>query len=109
MKSFFILAFALAVLLPGAAARAADEYMLAIKDHKFTPETLEIPAGQKVTIGIDNQDPTPEEFESHALNREKVIGGNTKAVVFLGPLEAGEYPFVGEFNEATAKGKIVVK
>lgn len=111
MKSFKIIMLAVAVLVLAAPfARAEDAaYTLTIKNHKFTPDTLEIPAGQKVKITIDNQDPTAEEFESEKLDREKVIQGNSKGVVVLGPLAAGTYPFVGEFNQATAKGQIVVK
>ncbi|MEQ1789691.1 MAG: cupredoxin domain-containing protein, partial [Rickettsiales bacterium] len=48
-------------------------------------------------------------FESHDFNREKVISGNSEGVVFVGPLDAGEYKFFGEFNEKTAQGKLVVK
>lgn len=87
----------------------AADYTLAIKNHKFTPETLEIPAGQKVKITIRNEDPTPEEFESHELNREKIIQGGSTGVVFIGPLEPGAYPFFGEFNMDTAKGQIIAK
>ncbi|MGB4058007.1 MAG: cupredoxin domain-containing protein [Alphaproteobacteria bacterium] len=90
------------------AAHAAD-YTLVIKDHKFSPETLEIPANQKVKIIVDNQDPSPEEFESYELNREKVISGNSKGIIFVGPLKPGTYPFFGEFNMSTAKGQIVAK
>jgi plastocyanin len=90
-------------------AFALEEYHLVIKNHKFQPEILELPAGKKIKIIVDNQDPTPEEFESHDLNREKIIRGNSKGSIFLNPLTAGEYKFFGEFNEATAKGKIIVK
>jgi hypothetical protein len=58
---------------------------------------------------VDNQDATPEEFESHELNREKVIAGKSKATIFIGPLKAGSYPFIGEFNEATAKGVVIAE
>lgn len=81
---------------------------LRIKDHLFFPETLEIPADTKVKLLVINEDPTPEEFESYELNREKVIPGNRKAVIFIGPLPAGEYPFFGEFYPKTAQGKVVV-
>lgn len=84
-------------------------FEIAIKDHKFNPAIVEIPAGQKVKLVIKNQDPTPEEFESHDFNREKVISGNSEGVVFVGPLDAGEYKFFGEFHEKTAQGKLVVK
>ena len=89
----------------------ADEpsFELTIRNHRFEPETITIPAKKRVKLVIHNADATPEEFESHELNREKVIPGNSKATVFVGPLEPGAYPFVGEFHESTAKGKIVVK
>jgi hypothetical protein len=48
-------------------------------------------------------------FESHSLNREKVIAPNAKATIFVGPLKPGRYPFVGEFHEKTAKGVIVAE
>lgn len=82
---------------------------LVIKDHLFFPDKIFIPAHTKVKIHIDNQDPTPEEFESYELNREKVIPGNTKAIIFIGPLEPGTYPFFGEFFPKTAQGKVVVE
>ncbi len=90
-------------------AHATEEFDLRIKDHKFIPETLEIPAGVKVKINVINEDPTPEEFESYELNREKVIRGNGKGIIFVGPLEAGTYPFFGEFNMDTAQGQLVAK
>lgn len=102
----------LSVILAAFSAPALAEtpiFEIAIKDHKFNPATLEIPAGKKVKLLVKNQDPTPEEFESHELNREKVIAGNSEATIFVGPLDAGEYPFFGEFNEKTAQGKLVVK
>lgn len=91
------------------ALAAAPELQLVIRDHLFFPSVLEVPAGVKVRIVIDNQDPTPEEFESYELNREKVIPGNTKTVVFIGPLAPGEYPFFGEFNVRTAQGKVIAR
>ena len=102
-------ALAVFVIAVSSPAYAVEEVVLRIKDHKFIPETLEIPANTKVKIVVHNEDPTPEEFESHELNREKIIRGNGKGVVFIGPLEAGTYPFFGEFNMDTAQGQVVVK
>ena len=85
------------------------EVELIIKEHKFIPEVLEIPAGHKVVITVDNQDSTIEEFESIDLKREKLIPGKTKAKIILAPLSPGEYKFFGEFHEETAQGKIIVK
>lgn len=99
----------LSLIAISGAAHATEEFSITIKDHKFIPETVEIPVGQKVKLIIDNQDKTPEEFESYELNREKIIGGGKKGIVFVGPLDAGTYPFFGEFNMDTAKGQIVAK
>lgn len=88
---------------------AIQEFTLSIKNHKFSPTSLTIPAETKVKLIVKNLDPTPEEFESHKLHREKVIRGNSKAVIFIGPLKPGTYPFFGEFHEDTAKGQIIVK
>src|SRR5690348_6477406 len=92
-------------------AMAADtpEFVLTIKDHTFSPSEITIPAGQKVKIKVTNADATPEEFESHELNREKVIPGGATATIFVGPLKPGTYPFFGEFNPKTAQGKLIVK
>jgi len=91
------------------AAAAEPEFALAIKNHRFEPAELKVPAGQRVKLVVHNQDSTPEEFESHSLNREKVIPGGAKATIFIGPLKPGRYPFFGEFNEATAKGAVVAE
>ena len=85
------------------------EIELRIKDHLFFPDTLVIPANQKVRIRIFNEDPTPEEFESFELNREKVIAGNSQTVIFIGPLKEGEYFFFGEFFPKTAQGVVIVE
>lgn len=85
------------------------EIELRIRDHLFFPDTLVIPANQKVRIRIFNEDPTPEEFESFELNREKVIAGNSQTVIFIGPLKEGEYFFFGEFFPKTAQGVVIVE
>lgn len=84
-------------------------YEIRIKEHLFLPSKLEISAGEKVKLIIINEDATPEEFESYELNREKVIMGHRKGIIFIGPLKAGVYPFFGEFNPLTAQGTIEVK
>jgi len=101
----------LAVLLAVAATAGAaePEFLLVIRDHRFTPAEIVVPANARVKLVLDNQDATPEEFDSHALNREKVVAGRSKAVIFIGPLAPGRYPFMGEFNAATAQGAVVAK
>jgi plastocyanin domain-containing protein len=103
-----LLLAALVSLSLGAFAQEKD-IVITIKDHKFSPDRIEIPAGKKVKLMVENKDATPEEFESEMLKIEKVIPGNSKATIYVGPLKPGEYKFVGEFNEKTAKGVIVAK
>lgn len=86
---------------------ARQEFELVLKDHLFTPARLKVPAEQKIKIRLINADPTPEEFESFALNREKVVLGGAEAVLYLGPLKPGEYEFFGDFNPDSAKGVII--
>lgn len=80
-----------------ASALAADpEFLIRIKGHQFIPAELTIPKGQKVRIVLDNQDDTPEEFESYSLNREKHIPPKSSVTLYIGPLDAGRYVFQGE-------------
>ncbi len=91
----------------GLSADDMPVFRLTLKDHLFSPSTLQVPAGKKVKIIIHNQDPNPEEFESFSMNREKVILGNSTGVVFVGPLLPGTYPFSGEYNPDSAKGQLI--
>jgi plastocyanin len=91
-------------------AWAADpEVQLVIREHKFVPAEIQVPAGKKIKLVIDNQDATAEEFESHELKREKVVPPKSKVTLFVGPLQAGSYPFFGEFHKDTAKGVLIAK
>jgi hypothetical protein len=90
-------------------AMAEPEALLVIKNHRFDPVELKVPAGQRIKLTVHNQDPTPEEFESKKLNREKIIPPGAKVVIYIGPLKAGKYDFVGEYNEATAKGVVIAE
>ncbi|HTS91644.1 MAG TPA: cupredoxin domain-containing protein [Stellaceae bacterium] len=105
-----ILAIGAALLGGGSVARADDPvFNLTIQNHKFSPEVLEVPAGVKIKLLVKNLDATPEEFESNELHREKVVPAGQEVPIFIGPLEAGTYPFFGDFNPKTAQGKIVAK
>jgi len=97
----------IALLLPFSACAA--DYMLTIKDHQFQPAELTVPSGTKIKLQIENQDASPEEFDSHPLNREKVISGHGSATIYIGPLSPGRYTYTGEFHEATAQGAIIAQ
>ncbi|HYG91032.1 MAG TPA: cupredoxin domain-containing protein [Azospirillum sp.] len=93
----------------GSALAADGEFTVVIKDHKFQPATLEVPAGQKLVLIVENQDATAEEFESTDFKAEKIIGGGRTARVNVAPLKPGTYKFFGEFNMETAQGTLIAK
>lgn len=80
-----------------------------IKDHRFSPAEIHVPAGKPVLLTIRNEDPTVEEFDSSALKVEKVIAGGTYGTVRLRPLGPGRYPFMGEYHSSTAQGVVISK
>ena len=110
LKRILNFGIALGILLYSAGGWAAqDVYVITLKDHQFSPAELTIPARAKVKIIVENQDTTPEEFESYDLNREKVVTGKGKITLYIGPLNPGKYKYFGDFHPNTAQGIIIVK
>jgi len=108
-KKIVVLSIMINMLIPSFVWAKKPVIEIYIRNHLFYPSTVTIPANTKVKLLVINEDPTAEEFESYELNREKVIMGQQKAVIFIGPLAAGNYPFFGEFHPNTAQGNVVVK
>jgi hypothetical protein len=99
-----------AALLCLAAPALADEptqVELVIKDHRFAPAEIHVPAGKPTIITVRNQDATAEEFDSSALKIEKVVAGGAAGTVRLRALGAGRYPFIGEYHADTAQGVVI--
>jgi len=104
-----LLTMIICILITAPISAIAANYEITIEHHRFHPDKLEIAADEKHRLIIINKDPTPEEFESYELNREKIVAANARIVIFLPPLDAGTYPFFGEFNPKTAQGQLIVK
>lgn len=96
------------ILFPGTAS-AVEEVRIVIKNHMFSPSEVKVPSGTKIHLIVVNEDVTPEEFESHSLNREKVIRGGKTATIKLPKLKPGRYEFFGEFHPETAQGILIVE
>lgn len=91
------------------ATEEEHEVEISIKDHKFEPDALKLPVGKPIKITVKNLDATPEEFESYELGFEKIIAGNSEAIIRLKPLKSGTYMFFGEFHQDSALGHIVAE
>lgn len=107
MRTFLISA---AVLLAAAgAATAAPEartITLTLKDHRFTPDKVEAPAGQRIRIELINLDAATEEFDSLDLGVEKDVTPKGRINFVVGPLKPGAYSFMGELHADTASGTL---
>ncbi len=89
------------------AANAEEAYKLTLKDHKFTPTELMVPASERFLIEVENLDATPAEFESTDLKIEKIVAGDGKITVRARALKPGTYKFFDEYNPDTAAGTVV--
>lgn len=104
-------AAALALLVAGGAL-AADrpkEIPVTIEGHRFSPEEITVAAGAPFVLVITNRDAVAEEFESRDLRVEKVIPAGKTVRVRVAALKKGTYPFIGDFNSKTAKGRVVAE
>jgi hypothetical protein len=81
---------------------------LILKDQRFTPEVITIPANQRVKIDLTNEDAAGDDFESKDLQVDKAVGALGHVSFFIGPLTPGTYAFKAEKNATTAHGKVVV-
>jgi hypothetical protein len=105
----WLLALTLLGASSAAVAAAEAEYTLVLEGHRYSPGELVVPAGVRVRLVVENRDQTPEEFESYALNREKILAPGSRVVLYVGPLAPGRYEYFGDFNPETARGWLVVK
>jgi hypothetical protein len=114
------LAFTLCALcLPGLPAVQAEEasgktataltYSISIRDGRFNPERLEVPARTRFRLELANEGPGPLEFENPEMHVEKVLAAGGRSVIVLPGLPPGEHSFIDEFNPITGELKIIAK
>ena len=80
---------------------------VSLKDHRFFPAEIHVPANQPALILLNNHDGAAEEFDSTALKVEKVVPGHETGNVRIRPLPPGRYPFMGEYHADTARGVVI--
>ncbi|SRR5579885_2877623 len=109
IRHFFIAILAFSLLGGAAFAAEMPQYTLTIKDHKFEPSQLTVPADTQFKVLVRNQDATPSEFESSDFNREKIVLPGSQITVFIGPLAKGKYRFFDDFHQDTGQGVLIVQ
>lgn len=108
---FITVAFFVTILALSSQSTWADmpDYRTDIKEHRFVPAVIKIPANTKIVLTVSNNDDSREEFESDVLQLEKIINPGSSKKIYIGPLKPGEYPFFGDYHPDTAHGVIKVE
>jgi uncharacterized protein (DUF58 family) len=100
--------FLAAMTFVQADAQQATSVSVSMKNHRFQPAQIHAPAKVPIDLRVKNLDPSAMEFESDSLHVEKVIGGNSEAVIRLKPLEPGRYEFYDDYHQEST-GVLVVR
>ena len=89
-------------------AQQSANVAIAVKDHRFQPGQISVPANRPISIRVKNLDSAPMEFESVSLRVEKVIAPSSEGVVNVRALAPGRYEFFDDFHQQT-RGVLVVE
>ncbi len=103
------LALAAAFALPCAVSAAVlvePTVVLTLKNHRYEPAVLTVPAGRKIHVHLINQDGAMEEFDSNDLKVEEEVTPHGQTDFTVGPLRPGSYAFMGEAHPTTAAGRL---
>ena len=109
MRGIRLLILGIVLAAAGCSQEKLPEQSLVIENHVFTPTEIDVAAGQKFRLKVENRDDASEEFDSDSLGHEKVVAPKSSGYVVIGPLKAGRYPFQGEFHHETAQGFVVAQ
>jgi Cupredoxin-like domain len=108
MPRFWVAALTIAFAVPVSAVADMPSFAIALKNDRFIPSEIQVPAGVKVKLIVRNDNPTPSEFESSQLHREQVVTPGRQITVFIGPLDPGSYEFFDDFHPQT-RGHLIAK
>ena len=103
------MAFCLFLAAGTALADELPTFKLQMKDGRFIPETIEVPANTRFRLEVKNEGPGATDFESLELKKELVLApGVTRSLVFF-PMQPGSYKFFDDFHPSTGQGRIIAK
>jgi hypothetical protein len=110
---YTIVVLALGCMILGAiprVARAEDALpQVTLRDGRFAPARLTVPANTAFKIRVTNADQRAIEFESFELHRERVVQPGETITVYMPALAPGTYTFVDDFHRDTPEGTIVAE
>lgn len=95
--------------MPSLAAADNVQFVITVRNGRFSPTEVTVPAGREVVLIVDNVGDAIEEFESYDLDREKVVAPKSRATISVGPLKAGRYEFINEFNKKAPPGAVIAE
>ena len=104
-----LLAAGLTLVAGGAYAQELPTFALEMKNGRFFPKEIVVPAQTRFKLVLHNVGTDAEEFESLELKKEKVLAPGAKSFLVFAPLKPGSYRFFGEFHPDTAQGRIVAR
>jgi hypothetical protein len=108
-NALYAVIFGLFLGSTGAFAQDMPTFKLLVKDGRFIPEIVEVPANTRFRLEVKNEGPGASEFESLELKKELVLApGVTRNLVFF-PMKPGSYKFFDDFHPDTGQGRIVAK
>lgn len=98
-----------AMVIVAASVALADpvQIRITIRDHRFIPAEIHLPANQPALLLVTNADNLPEEFDSPDLKIEKVIAAGQTGMIRVRSLKPGRYLFSGEYHAQTAQGVVI--
>ena len=91
-------------------AQAGDppEIVLTFLGDRFEPAEIAVPADVKFVLRVINRSTATMEWESKALNREKLVPPGKDARIFIGPVKAGTYEYFDDFHPKI-RGTVVAR
>jgi len=72
-----------------------------LKDHRFHPQRITVPADTRVEVSIDNQQAVPAVIMSFMFSRQKLVSAHHRVVLYLPPMGAGTYHLFDDLHRST--------
>ena len=84
-------------------------YTIVSRNGVLTPGRIDVPAGKRLRLNLQNEGPGPMEFENLDLRVEKVLGAGARSFVITPPLKPGITVFVDEFHPDTGRVEFMAR